>query len=114
MPYLNIQTNVTVDAAREKAILTGISTTAAEKMGKPVRYVMATMETGRAMVLGGDDSPLAFVDLKGIGLTESGAAELSRTLCQSLSSELGIPPDRVYIVFSDIPRAMWGWNNGTF
>ncbi|VFM98191.1 MAG: Phenylpyruvate tautomerase PptA, 4-oxalocrotonate tautomerase family [Candidatus Kentron sp. G] len=119
MPYLKIQTNVTTadssaDSAGEKAILTRIAAGIAAQLGKPERYMMGAMDTGCTMVFGGSDAPVAFVELKGIGLPEARAAELSEALCSSISAELGIPPDRIYIVFADIPRALWGWNGGTF
>nr|VFJ87845.1 MAG: Macrophage migration inhibitory factor (MIF) [Candidatus Kentron sp. H]VFJ89559.1 MAG: Macrophage migration inhibitory factor (MIF) [Candidatus Kentron sp. H]VFJ96255.1 MAG: Macrophage migration inhibitory factor (MIF) [Candidatus Kentron sp. H] len=114
MPYLKIQTNVTTQSAAEKAILTRIAASIAEKPGKPKRYMMAAMDTGCAMTLGESDAPLAFVELKGIGLPESRASELSGALCQSIAAELGVPEDRIYIVFAHVPRALWGWNGGTF
>lgn len=114
MPYLRIQTNVRADSAREKKILAELSAGIAKQLGKPERYVMAAMDSGCAMVFGGEDAPLAFVELKGIGMSESRTADLSGALCESISTGLGIAQDRIYIVFSDIPRAMWGWNGGTF
>jgi phenylpyruvate tautomerase PptA (4-oxalocrotonate tautomerase family) len=31
-----------------------------------------------------------------------------------MASATGVDPERVYIEFTDAPRKMWGWNNGTF
>nr|VFK17502.1 MAG: Phenylpyruvate tautomerase PptA, 4-oxalocrotonate tautomerase family [Candidatus Kentron sp. LPFa] len=114
MPYLKIQSNISVDGARKQSVLAKASASIAEQLGKPERYMMAAMDTDCAMLLGGSDEPLAFVELKGLGLPESRTAELSDTISRLLLVELGIRPDRVYIIFSDIPRAMWGWNGGTF
>nr|VFK54216.1 MAG: Macrophage migration inhibitory factor (MIF) [Candidatus Kentron sp. TUN]VFK56186.1 MAG: Macrophage migration inhibitory factor (MIF) [Candidatus Kentron sp. TUN]VFK56321.1 MAG: Macrophage migration inhibitory factor (MIF) [Candidatus Kentron sp. TUN] len=114
MPYLKIESNISVDNAKKRSALAKISTTVAEQLGKPTRYMMAAIETDRTMIFSDSDEPLAFVELKGLGLSELRAATLSGTLCQLLLTEFGIPQDRVYIVFSDIPRAMWGWNGGTF
>ncbi|MGD8630473.1 MAG: phenylpyruvate tautomerase MIF-related protein, partial [Gammaproteobacteria bacterium] len=58
--------------------------------------------------------PLAYLELKSIGLPESRTADLSRALCEMLADAAGIDPDRVYIEFTDAPRKMWGWNSGTF
>ncbi|MBT8420229.1 MAG: hypothetical protein KJO08_05125 [Gammaproteobacteria bacterium] len=114
MPYLKIQTNVAADSARDKAFLGRISATIAEQLGKPTRYMMAAIDTDCTMNFAGNDEPLAFVELKGIGLPLSRTESLSGTLCESISTELNIPRDRIYIVFADVPRAMWGWNGGTF
>jgi phenylpyruvate tautomerase PptA (4-oxalocrotonate tautomerase family) len=62
----------------------------------------------------GNRDPLAYLELKSIGLPAQRTKEFSALLCDLVSRELDIPPDRVYIEFSDAPRAMWGWNGGTF
>jgi phenylpyruvate tautomerase PptA (4-oxalocrotonate tautomerase family) len=41
-------------------------------------------------------------------------AAISEVLCNLVSAEAGISPDRIYIEFADAPRKMWGWNGGTF
>nr|VFJ43810.1 MAG: Phenylpyruvate tautomerase PptA, 4-oxalocrotonate tautomerase family [Candidatus Kentron sp. FW]VFJ55535.1 MAG: Phenylpyruvate tautomerase PptA, 4-oxalocrotonate tautomerase family [Candidatus Kentron sp. FW] len=114
MPYLRIQSNVSIDSAKEQSVLTKISTTIAEQLEKPLRYMMAGIDTDCTMMLGGSSDPLAFVELKGLAFPESRTAELSGTLCELLQAELGIPQNRIYIVFSNVPRDMWGWNGGTF
>lgn len=114
MPYLRIQSNISVDSADKKSLLTKASASVASQLGKPERYMMTYLDTDCAMTFGGSDEPLAFVELKGLDLSESRTAELSDTISRLLLVELGIRPDRVYIIFSDIPRAMWGWNGGTF
>ena len=65
------------------------------------------------MLFGGDNAPLAYLELKSIGLLESQTNELSAMLCQ-LMHDYAIPVDRVYIEFMDAPRKMWGWNGSTF
>ena len=57
---------------------------------------------------------LAFLELKSIGLPESITAGVSEALCQLVASETGTDTARIYIEFTDAPRKMWGWNNGTF
>jgi hypothetical protein len=31
-----------------------------------------------------------------------------------LNDSLGIPPDRVYLNFTDVGAGHWGWNGSTF
>ncbi len=31
-----------------------------------------------------------------------------------IEQHLGIPADRIYIGFEDVPGRLWGWNGGTF
>jgi phenylpyruvate tautomerase len=75
---------------------------------------MTSVEPNPAMQFAGTDAPLAYLELKSIGLPESLTADISRALCELMASTTGVDPDRVYIEFTDAPRKMWGWNNGTF
>jgi phenylpyruvate tautomerase PptA (4-oxalocrotonate tautomerase family) len=114
MPFLSIRTNAELAGDRASALATRASALVAEQLGKPERYVMVSVEHNAAMQFAGSDAPLAYLELKSIGLPESVTADTSRALCQLLFDAAGIEPERVYIEFSDAPRKMWGWNNGTF
>ncbi len=114
MPYLLIQTNRTLAEAERGELLKAASRTVAEALGKPERYVMVALQDATPMVFAGEDSPLAYLELKSIGLPESRTAELSQILCDFIASRLDVPADRIYIEFADAPRAFWGWNGGTF
>ncbi len=114
MPLLKIQTNQHIDADHQKALISRASQEVANLLGKPERYVMVSIECNPAMLFGGSDEPLAYLELKSIGLPESKSADFSRALASLLDDELGLPADRIYIEFADAPRAMWGWNGGTF
>ena len=114
MPYLRIQTNLQIDQTRIGATLSRASALVAKELNKPETYVMVTFAPTQPMVFAGDDQPCAYLELKSIGLPESKTKNLSASLCHLMQTELGVSVDRVYIEFSDAPRAMWGWNNDTF
>ncbi|HHH44215.1 MAG TPA: hypothetical protein ENK49_08760 [Gammaproteobacteria bacterium] len=114
MPLLRIQTSQAVAADTGKGLLSKASQAVADMLGKPERYVMVSLEHNPDMLFGGSDEPLAYLELKSIGLPEANTAEFSRRLADLLGDELGLPADRIYIEFADAPRAMWGWNGGTF
>ena len=114
MPLLKIETNQPLDTDVQTRLTGKASQQVAALLGKPERYVMVSIEQNPAMLFGGSDEPLAYLELKSIGLPESGTADFSQTLATLLNDELGLPADRVYIEFADAPRAMWGWNGGTF
>lgn len=114
MPFLKIQTNRPLPEADAKALAAKSSAVVAEQLGKPERYVMTSVETNPAMQFAGSDEPLAYLELKSIGLPESITAAVSQALCKLVSGETGISPDRIYIEFADAPRKMWGWDGGTF
>jgi len=114
MPFLRVQINTELATPRAKALAAQASALVAEQLGKPERYVMTSVEHNPAMQFAGTDAPLAYLELKSIGLPESDTADASRALCQLVARETGIDPERIYIEFTDAPRKMWGWNNGTF
>ena len=114
MPFLRIQTNRTLPEADARSLSSHASKLVAEHLLKPERYVMTSVESYPAMHFAGSDEPLAYLELKSIGLPESITAGVSEALCQLVSSETGTDTARIYIEFTDAPRKMWGWNNGTF
>ncbi len=114
MPYLLINTNQQLDKAQEMALLSQCSQVIATMLGKPERYVMASIESGISMLFGGSDAPCAYLELKSLGLPEEKGAEYSQSLCELIGDALSIPADRIYIEFSSPARHLWGWNNGTF
>jgi len=114
MPYLKIQTNHRLETERATQLIKTASRLVAEGLGKPERYVMVALEPPLPMVFAGRDDPAVFMELKSIGLSDDKTPGLSQSLCQLVSSELGVPGDRVYIEFQDSPRKMWGWDGGTF
>ena len=114
MPYLKIQTNRPLAGDDATALIADASRTVAEALGKPESYVMVALEPERTMLFAGDDAPLAFIELKSIGLTEGQAPALSAALCAVVDRALGVPKDRVFIEFAAVPRSFWGWNGGTF
>lgn len=114
MPYLKLQTNTAVDRAQTEALLKKLSKTVAQHLNKPESYVMVALEPPIPMLFSGTDAPLAYLELKSIGLPQNKTAALSKTLCDLVNQELGISQERVYIEFSNASGAMWGWNGDTF
>lgn len=113
MPLLSIRTNRPAPAGLHQR-LRALSAAVAEMLGKPERYVMVTLDTDQPMVFAGNDEPLAYLELKSIGLPEDRTTQFSATLCGLMQEHFGIAPERVYIEFSGAARHLWGWNGGTF
>ncbi len=114
MPLLRIETNVTADEDQCQTLITEASQTVARELGKPEQYVMVALEPNARMLFAGGPAPLAYLELRSIGLAENQTAPLSAALCDLMERTLGIRKDRVFINFASVPPAMWGWNGGTF
>ena len=88
MPLLKIQTNVAVDADAGKALVADASRAVAGLLGKPERYVMVSLETAAMKAFGGDSSPLAYLEMKSIGLPQGRTSALSKALCELMNLSL--------------------------
>lgn len=114
MPYLMLQTNVLVPEKNKSDLLKDLSAKVAAALGKPESYVMVAIEDNTAMLFAGSDAPLAYLELKSIGLPESKTTALSATLCEAIQQTLGINTSRVYIEFANAKGGLWGWDRRTF
>ena len=114
MPLLKLETTVSLSDEKRKALLESLSAIVAKALGKPELYVMVSISPA-AMIMSGQPGAAAFVDLRSIGGIGSDAnRKLSRDICQVLERSLEVPPSRVYLNFSNIAPANWGWNSETF
>ena len=109
-----IQTNLPLGKKAERSILKNASTLVAELLGKPESFVLVALHTNTSMLFAGSDDPVAFLELKSVGLPARKTKDLSESLCQLIEGHLGIPRDRVYVKFIDVKGAMWGWKGDTF
>ena len=67
------------------------------------------------MLMAGKPGDAAFVDIRGIGgLSGDVNRQLSQKLCRLLNEALGVPPDRIYLNFTEIKATNWGWKGNTF
>mgnify|MGYP001985133289 CR=1 FL=1 len=115
MPYLNIQTNLTIDDDAElDNLLKKSSSLTAELLGKPEEFMMVALKDEVPMLFAGSADPTAFLELKSIGLNPDKTKTLSKALCELIESELEIPSERIYVKFNDAQRSMWGWKGDTF
>jgi phenylpyruvate tautomerase len=96
-------------------LLGELSALLARELDKPESYVMVSLTPRPQMIFGGSTAPACYAELKNVGTLSAARIELlSGTLCDRLSRGLGVPPDRIYIEFTNADGALWGWNGGTF
>ena len=113
MPLISVRTSAA--AAAGEALLTELSSSLAALLGKPERYVMTLLETELPMTFAGDPAPACYVEVKSIGALDGDRTrQVSQAVCALIEQHLGIPAERTYIGFEDVPGRLWGWNGGTF
>jgi phenylpyruvate tautomerase PptA (4-oxalocrotonate tautomerase family) len=116
MPLLQVFTSAhPADEPKRAHLLKSLSALVARLLSKPESYVMISLTARAEMSFAGNSAPACYAELKNVGaLTPGQAKNLSKVLCQELSSGLGVPSERIYIEFTNADGAMWGWNGGTF
>ena len=114
MPLLKLETTVVLSEDKRQALLASLSKIVAETIGKPQQYVMVAAGQA-AMQMSGSPGNAAFVDVRSIGgLNADVNGQLSQKVCALLTQSLRVPPDRIYLNFSDVEAGNWGWNGSTF
>lgn len=114
MPLLKLETTVVLPEDKRQALLASLSKIVTETIGKPQQYVMVTANQA-AMLMSGNPGDAAFVDIRSIGgLTDDVNRRLSQNVCKLLNDALGVPPNRIYLNFTDVQASHWGWNGSTF
>jgi phenylpyruvate tautomerase len=114
MPYLQIQTNLPMTKRAKQSILQAASLLVAEELGKPQEFVMIALQPNTDMIFAGTEDPVAFLELKSVGLPGRQTRRLSSELCSLIQQHLGISPSRTYVKFIDVRHGMWGWKGDTF
>jgi len=114
MPLLRLETTVSLADEQKKQLLVALSELVAGTIGKPEQYVMVSI-TPASILMAGKPGDAAFVDIRSIGgLNANVNRQLSQKICSLLNKVLSLPPDRVYLNFSDLEASNWGWNGSTF
>jgi phenylpyruvate tautomerase PptA (4-oxalocrotonate tautomerase family) len=114
MPLLKLETTVVLADDKKQALLASLSKIVAGTIGKPEQYVMVVISPA-AILMSGKPGDAAFVDIRSIGgLGDYVNHQLALKIGSLLKESLGVPPDRIYLNFTDVPGGNWGWNGDTF
>ena len=109
MPYINVSTSVKVDDKNK--LLEEISILISSLTNKSKRFVMAKVDDNSEMYFE-DDSPCCFLEIKSIGSLNP--SEMAKPISNFVYEKIGIPIDKIYISFVDVPASFWAWNGKTF
>ena len=109
MPYINVSTSAEVnDKGR---LLEEMSILISSLTNKSRRFVMAKIDDNCQMYFD-DVTPSCFLEIKSIGSINP--SEMVKPISDFIYEKMGIPMDRIYISFQDVPASLWAWNGRTF
>ena len=94
MPYLLIQTNKGIGEEEQSRLITEASKIVATLLNKPEKYVMVAWTPAPKMTFDNDPNGAAFLEVRSIGIPESGRQQLPGALAKCISEHLGIDADR--------------------
>ena len=109
MPYVNVSTSAKIKD--KKKLLEEISILVSSLTNKSKKFVMAKLDYNPEMYFE-DESPCCFLEFRSIGSINP--SEMAKPISSFVHEKMGIPIDRIYISFEDVPASMWGWNGRTF
>ncbi len=109
MPYINISTSAKIED--KKKLLNEISILVSSLTNKSKKFVMAKLDDNSEIFFE-DESPCCFLEIKSIGSLNP--SEMAKPISNFVCEKMGIPIDRIYISFVDLPASMWAWNGRTF
>ena len=109
MPYINLSTSVKVND--KDKLLEEISTLISSLTKKSRRFVMAKIDDN-CKIYFDDVTHSCFLEIKSIGSLNP--SEMAKPISDFVYEKMGIPIDRIYISFQDVPASLWSWNGRTF
>ena len=109
MPYINVSTSAKIED--KKKLLEEISILVSSLTNKSKRFVMAKLDDNSEIYFN-DASPCCFLEIKSIGSLNP--SEMAKPISNFVYEKIGIPIDKIYISFEDVPASMWAWNGRTF
>ena len=109
MPYINVSTSAKIED--KKKLLNEISTLVSSLTNKSKRFVMAKLDDNSEIYFE-DESPCCFLEIKSIGSLNP--SEMAKPISNFVYEKMGIPIDKIYISFEDVPASVWSWNGRTF
>lgn len=113
MPYINTTTSVRITAEKAQSIKEKFGKAITAFPGKSESHLMLSFNDEKIMYFGGSDAPCAIAEVSLFGAVNAEASNrMTALVCDILSEELEIPPDRIYVKYDGIKN--WGWNGSNF
>ena len=114
MPLMIIRSAARIDDTTVSSMLSACSAKLAGLLGQPEAYVMTLFDRPAGMTMAGTANPCCLVEVRSVVAFSSDQTQaVTQAFCVMLAEYLGVPPNRIFLNFTDFPRAMWGFNGST-
>lgn len=114
MPFIHTMSSTAISPEQEKAMKARMGKAISIIPGKSEGWLMLGFEDSCHLYFkGSNELPSAFIEVKLFGKASADAYErLTAELTEIVSSELGIPSDRIYVKYEEV--SCWGFNGRNF
>lgn len=118
MPHVNVRINRGATPKVASSFLAALTNAVHEEKGDAVAMICVTLQADEVLSFGDDaEAPCAVVDMTATAFDADITARLTRRFTAVLGDAFGIPAERMYVFFREVPpelRHMVGWNGKTF
>ena len=114
MPFIQVRLSVSIDNAQKNDLQEKLSNVVSIALSKPQAYIMSEISGDCSLYMNSKtlDSG-AYISISLLGnTTKAACSDLTKKICDILSTDLGINPSQVYITYT--PMELWGWNGMMF
>jgi len=112
-PSLILKTNVDM-GDKKKEFMAAASKALSAGLGKPESFVAVCVDDGQDIIWGGVDTPCALGCCYSLGAINNENNKKVSAEISKLLEEFGVPANKIYINFFDVPRENIGYNGATF
>ncbi len=116
MPYLDFALAKTIGSEQEELLKAEAARIMQRYAGKSENWLYVRIAGGQSLFFQGkrvEQGGVVQIQLVG-SLAGSQKKEIITEIGRVLESQLGIPKDQVYIVFTEAKGENWGWNGQAF
>ncbi|KAG2775310.1 hypothetical protein PC129_g13326 [Phytophthora cactorum] len=108
MPNVQVTSNVSSVGVDKAKAMAAISKALATALDKSEQVVMVHLNLDTPMLFQASDAPCAMIQLRSIGKVDAHHNPTTASmLTETVSQELNIPKDRIYMNIDDVLRSNW-------
>ncbi len=110
MPFINSKVTVKMSEEKKEAVKKRLGEIISLIPGKSENWLMVGFEDGYDLYFqGNQNGESAFVEVSVYGKASPSVCDsMTGAICKIFEEELGIPGNRIYVKYQEVPN--WGWN----